>query len=96
MGCKITVQGQTFTSPHNDYASMPPGFTQVGAVSPQIYNGITCNFLKWNDGSTNPVKSVSLTVPATYTAEFKAHLGSTISSATAGNGRKIVDEEYDD
>jgi hypothetical protein len=93
--CNITVSYQSIEGgvlsggENNTYRSG----TSIAISAPMqiVQNGITYNFLQWNDGSTNPTRNEIINEHKNYTAQYKAHLASTTSAATASNAQhKIV------
>ncbi len=95
--CNVTVNYQVF-----DGGSIPSTTTDYRAgtsasihVPDQIINGITYVFTKWSDGSTDNPRVVLVNGHLAYTAVLKAHLASSLSTATGPSNQRKMMNGYD-
>ena len=72
----LTFYGQNVSSTYSDYGFMPPNSTSIGVTQSSFpLNNFTWNWLNWENGSTATTRTISPTAPTTYSANYKAHLG---------------------
>ncbi|MCK6621004.1 MAG: T9SS type A sorting domain-containing protein [Calditrichaceae bacterium] len=88
----VTGQGQQ-SAPYSTQIVENNSIEVEAPTQTQTVNGkqITYNFLKWQDGGTANPRSFVPNAHTTITAEYKGHLVSTTSTATAySNSRKVA------
>jgi len=95
-GGNLILEGSSVTVPYSVIAKNNVGFS---VEAPQQYitisgTNIKYNFYEWHDGNTTNPRSFYPNSNATYTANYKGHLLSDNSEATASNNaRRIVKDE---
>lgn len=68
-GVPITVDGITFNT--NTTATLPVGSHAVSAPATFVSGATTYAFVRWEDGTTNPVRTVNLTGDTTISATYQ-------------------------
>jgi|GEM_PF-5632206 hypothetical protein len=90
-GGNFLFQGISSPAPDYDYCFMPPNTTTIGVTSPQTINGRNYYFLNWQDGNTNPTRTISSSTAVTYTANLKGSRVTNTSTAFSNSSqRKLV------
>jgi hypothetical protein len=69
-----------------------PGSYYLAVMQTTNAFGYTTNLYRWSDGDTNPVRSISISTPTTYTATYKTPL--TFQNLEAGIGTNLFSVGY--
>jgi hypothetical protein len=69
-----------------------PGSYYLAVMQTTNAFGYTTNFYGWGDGGTNPVRTISISGPTTYTATYKTPL--TFQNLAAGIGTNLFSVGY--
>ncbi|MBI5727087.1 MAG: T9SS type A sorting domain-containing protein, partial [Ignavibacteriales bacterium] len=87
----IDIDKESRAFPAHDYIFQPPVTSELSVPGNQLINGKRFFFSSWSDGNTDNPREMSLTAPASLTANLKGLQITTCPTTLANNGqRKFV------